>query len=56
METYKFNCMCSGLWVCQPLDTPETIAVTIDGQLNKDLNGAIGILMGEGRTVDWTAE
>ena len=48
--------MCSGLWVSQPLDTSETITVTIDGQLNKDLNGAIGILTGEGGTVDWTAE
>ncbi len=56
LETYKFNGMCSGLWVSQPLDTSETITVTIDGQLNKDLNGAIGILTGEGGTVDWTAE
>ena len=56
LETYKFNGVCSGLWVSKPLDISEIITVTIDGQLNKDLNGASGTSTGNAGTDNWTAD
>jgi hypothetical protein len=54
-ETYKINAICSGPWESKVLGK-FTITVTIKGQLNEDLDEAMGTSTNdEGETVNWIA-